>query len=219
MLEIWGRKYSSNVITVMWAVGEMELDNILHPSGGSFGGLDTEEFGMMNPNRQIPTIRDDGFVLWESHTIVRYLSKKYGGGTLWPADPHEWAIADQWMEWCKSLAFPAVFPLFWDMVRTEPEKRDMAAISVKAEKAGKLLKILDDRLGEVPFVAGETFTMGDIPVGAVIYRYLNVDIERPPLPNISAWYDQLCARPPYQQHVMNFFGTNPQEWQELELES
>lgn len=216
MLEIWGREYSSSVIPVMWAVGELQLDCVLHRSGGSFGGLDTEEFGQMNPNRQIPTIRDDGFVLWESHTIVRFLARKYSIGTLWPTDLKENALADQWMEWCKSLAFPAVFSLFWDTVRTAPEKRDRAVIALKAEQAGNLLSILDKRLSEVPFVAGEKFTMGDIPLGAVAYRYFNVDVKRPPLPNIEAWYQKLCTRAAYQQHVMNFFGTNPQEWQELE---
>jgi glutathione S-transferase len=203
----------------MWAVGEIKLDHVLHVSGGSFGGLDTLEYGRMNPNREIPTICDDSLVLWESHAIVRYLAQSYGQGKLWPLNPAERAVSDQWMEWCKSHAFPAVFPLFLGTVRTEPEKRDMAAIAAKAEQAGKLLRILDDRLGEVPYIAGDAFTMGDIPLGAVIYRYLNVDVERPPLNNISTWYDRLCARPAFQQHVMNFFGTNPQEWQELERKS
>lgn len=219
MLEIWGRKYSSNVITVMWAVGELKLDHVLHVSGGSFGGLDTPEYGRMNPNRQIPTIRDDGFVLWESHTIVRYLAAKYGRGTLWPEDIRVMAVSDQWMEWCKSLAFPAVFPLFWDTVRTPVEQRDMDGVARKAVQAGKTLSILDDRLGEVPYVAGDSFTMGDIPLGAVAYRYYNVEIERPALPNLEAWYARLCERPAYQDHVMNFFGTNPEEWQALERQS
>jgi glutathione S-transferase len=190
----------------MWAVGEIKLDHVLHVSGGSFGGLDTLEYGRMNPNREIPTICDDSLVLWESHAIVRYLAQSYGQGKLWPLNPAERAVSDQWMEWCKSHAFPAVFPLFLSTVRTEPEKRDMAAIAAKAEEAGKLLRILDDRLG-------------DIPLGAVIYRYFNVDVDRPALNNISAWYDKLCTRPAFQQHVMNFFGTNPQEWLELERKS
>jgi hypothetical protein len=137
----------------MWAVGELELDHVLHVSGGSFGGLDTLEYGRMNPNREIPTICDDSLVLWESHAIVRYLAQSYGQGKLWPLNPAERAVSDQWMEWCKSHAFPAVFPLFLGTVRTEPEKRDMAAIAEKAEQAGKLLRILDDRLGEVPYIA------------------------------------------------------------------
>lgn len=216
MLEIWGRKYSSSVIPVMWTAGELSLPYVLHVSGGSFGGLDTPEFGRLNPNRQIPAIRDNGFPLWESHVIIRYLARKYGTGTLWPDDVQTAATADQWMEWCKSLAFPAVFPLFWDTVRTPIAKRNPALLAEKAAKAAEILAILEAHLANNRYVAGSTFSAGDIPLGAVIYRYFNVDVKRPPLPHIEAWYGRLTGRPAFQEHVMNFFGTNPEEWQELE---
>lgn len=67
------------------------------------------------------------------------------------------------------------------------------------------------------YVIGNTFSMGDIPLGAVAYRYFNIDVERPSLPNIQAWYARLCERPAYKKHVMRFFGTNPDEWQALEV--
>ena len=216
MLEIWGRKYSSSVIPVMWAVGELSLPYVLHVSGGSFGGLDSLEFGRLNPNRQIPAIRDNGFPLWESHAIIRYLAVKYGAGTLWPESIQTAANADQWMEWCKSLAFPAVFPLFWDTVRTAIPNRNPALLAEKATKAAKILTILEAHLATNQYVAGDKFSAGDIPLGSVAYRYFNVDVQRPPLPNIEAWYGRLTERPAFQEHVMQFFGTNPEEWQELE---
>lgn len=219
MLEIWGRPYSSNVIPVIWTAAELGLDFRLNLAGGSFGVLDTEGYEKLNPNRLIPTIRDGDFVLWESHAIVRYLSDRYARGTLCPEDAQTRAVADQWMEWCGTRAFPAVFPLFWDTVRTEPEKRDMAAVAKKAEVAGALLQILDGHLESSTYVAGETFTMGDIPLGAITYRYFNVDVERPSLPHIEAWYARLTERPTYKKHVMRFFGTNPSEWRELERRS
>ncbi|MGH1480326.1 MAG: glutathione S-transferase family protein [Geminicoccales bacterium] len=219
MLEIWGRPYSSNVIPVIWTAAELGLDFKLNLAGGSFGVLDTEEYEQLNPNRLIPTIRDDGFVLWESHAIVRYLSHRYGLGTLCPKDARTRGNADQWMEWCSTRAFPAVFPLFWDMVRTEPEKRDMGMVAKKAEVAGKLLAILDAHLADRSFVAGDIFSMGDIPLGAVAYRYFNIAVERPPLPHMEAWYARLSERPAYQKHVMRFFGTNPSEWREIERRS
>ncbi|MGI9511016.1 MAG: glutathione binding-like protein [Geminicoccaceae bacterium] len=94
------------------------------------------------------------------------------------------------MEWCGTRAFPAVFPLFWDTVRTEPEKRDMVDVTKKAEAAGALLAVLDTHLADHAYVAGNSFTMGDIPLGAVAYRYFNISVERPSLPHIEAW----CAR-------------------------
>ena len=216
MLEIWGRPYSSNVIPVIWTANECGVEYKLKLAGGSFGQIDTQEFGEMNPNRLIPAIRDDGFALWESHVIVRYLCSKYAAGTLYPEDLQQRAIADQWMEWSGTRAFPPVIQLFFATVRTQPEARDPAKIKSLADEAADVLAILDSHLASQPYIAGSEFTMGDIPLGAVAYRYFNVEVARPDLQNIEAWYQRLCDRPAYKQHVMRFFGTSPAEWQALE---
>lgn len=216
MLEIWGRKNSGNVMPVMWAVGELGLKHVRHNVGGSFGGLDTTQYEQLNPNRRIPTINDNGLILWESNTIVRYLAREYGRGTLWPDTPAAVAHADQWMEWFKTTVSPAYFPLFWGLIRTAPEKRDSDAISGRATSVGETLKILDHHLSEHRFVAGDSLTMGDIPLGAMAYRYFNLQIERPSLANVDRWYQLLCERPAYRQHVMIPFGSSPAEWLELE---
>ena len=216
MLEIWGRPYSSNVIPVIWTANELGLDYTLQLAGGSFGKLDTDTYATINPNRMIPAIRDGDFSLWESHAIIRYLSHRYGNGTLCPRDPQSRAIADQWMEWSGSLAFPPVIQLFFATVRTAPDKRDAARIKALTGEASQVLRLLDDHLADRPYVAGDSFTMGDIPLGCVAYRYFNVEADRPPLPHLQAWYERLAERPAYRDHVMRFFGTNPDEWQALE---
>jgi glutathione S-transferase len=216
MLEIWGRPYSSNVIPVIWAANELGLDYTLQLAGGSFGKLDTTEYATINPNRMIPAIRDGDFALWESHAIVRYLCDSYGSGTLCPKDTQTRAVADQWMEWSGTLAFTPVIQLFFATVRTEPDQRDAAKIDVLRDQAVDALRVLDNHLADHDFVAGNTFTMGDIPLGCVAYRFFNVEVERPSLPHLEAWYGRLSERPAYQDHVMRFFGTNPLEWQALE---
>ncbi len=120
MLEIWGRPYSSNVIPVIWTANELGLDYTLQLAGGSFGKLDTDGYAEINPNRMIPAIRDGDFALWESHAIVRYLSSRYGMGSLCPDDLRMRAIADQWMEWSGTRAFAPVIQLFFATVRTAP---------------------------------------------------------------------------------------------------
>ncbi len=219
MLEIWGRPYSSNVIPVIWTAEELGLEFRLELAGGSFGRLDTEDYAKINPNRMIPAIRDGDFALWESHAIIRYLCSRYGMGTLCPEDAETRAVADQWMEWCGTRAFPPVIWAFFATVRTEPEKRDPAVIARHSGEAAEIFPILDAHLADRAYVAGDTFTMADIPLGAVAYRYFNIDIDRPGLPNMEAWYARLCERPAYQKHVMRFFGTNPDEWQALERAS
>ncbi len=216
MLEIWGRPYSSNVIPVIWTANELGLDYTLQLAGGSFGKLDTEAYGKINPNRMIPSIRDGDFALWESLAIVRYLCDRYGAGTLSPADPQMRAIADQWMEWSASRAFMPVIYLFFATVRTQPAERDPAKIASLNKEALDALTILDRHLADRPYVCGDEFTMGDIPIGCVVYRYFNVEVERPALPHVEAWYDRLTTRPAYQDHVMRHFGTNPDEWAALE---
>lgn len=219
MLEIWGRPYSSNVIPVIWTANELGLDYTLQLAGGSFGKLDTEAYAQINPNRMIPAIRDGDFALWESLAIVRYLADRYGAGALCPSDPQTRAIADQWMEWSASRAFMPVIHLFFATVRTAPEARDPARIAGLLDEAHEALTILDAHLADRRFICGDDFTMGDIPLGCVTYRYFNVEVERPELPHVDAWYRRLAERPAYRDHVMRPFGTNPEEWAALERAS
>lgn len=216
MLEIWGRPYSSNVIPVIWAANELGLEYTLQLAGGSFGKLDTEMYAEINPNKMIPAIRDGDFALWESLAIVRYLCDCYGAGTLSPTDIQTRAIADQWMEWSASRAFGPVIYLFFATVRTQPDQRDQDKIAKLRDEAHEALTILNQHLAGRAYVCGDSFTMADIPLGCVAYRYFNVEVDRPPLPHVEAWYQRLAERQAYQDHVMRHFGTNPDEWAALE---
>ena len=168
MLEIRGRKNSSNVIPVMWAVGELGLEHRRHNIGGSFGGDDTEEYVRLNPNRLIPTISDDGFVLWESMAITRYLCRHYGLGTLFPSDDQQAALADQWMDWYKSSITPNLMPIFVNLVRTpKPERNEEVIKRCTAATIG-YLDLLDRHLQGKSYILGEHFSMGDIPLGAML---------------------------------------------------
>ena len=216
MLEIYGRKNSNQVINVMWAVSEMGLEHIRHNLTGSFGGEDTEAFGKMNPNRLVPVIDDKGFVLWESYAIIRYLTRRYGYDSLWPSDPQQAAIADQWMEWTNSLVMPTFFPIFWQLVRTPKDQRDYDKVAEMANATGQLLQIAEKQLEGKTYITGDSLTFGDIPLGALMFKYYTLDIERPSLPNIEAWYARLQEREAYQEHCMGAFGTSPEEWLALE---
>lgn len=202
MLTIWGRTNSLNVQKVMWAVAELGLAHERIDAGGSFGGLDEPAFIAMNPNRLIPVIRDGEAVIWESNAIVRYLAARHGAGGLWPEDPALRAEADRWMDWQLTTAQPAMGPVFMGLVRTPPEQRDLAAIRRQAQRLGETMQVLDGHLADRRFVGGDVLTMGDIPVGCVAWRFLNLDIERPELPNLARWYGELQEREAYRRHVM-----------------
>ena len=200
MLKIWGRVNSVNVKKTMWCVQELGLKYERIDAGMQYGVVNTPEYRKMNPTGLVPTIDDDGFVLWESHSIVRYLCAKHSAGNLWPTDLRARADAERWMDW--AFAFQgAMRNVFWGLIRTPPEKRDLKAIEEGRKKSAELAALLDQVLASRPYVAGAAFTMGDIPIGCEVQRWMRVPIERPPLPNLQAWFDRLLARPPFRQHV------------------
>ncbi len=202
MLRIWGRTNSINVQKVMWTVGELGLAHERLDAGGAFGGLDSEAYGRLNPNRRIPVLEDGETVVWESNAIVRYLAAKHGAGTLWAEDPARRSMADRWMEWQVTTLLPPLHPIFWGLIRTPEQERDMAAIEAAAKAIQPLWRLLDEHLARSCFVAGDDFSMGDIPLGCAFWRYLNLDVERPSLPNVQLWFAELKKREAYRRHVM-----------------
>ena len=200
MLRIWGRTNSVNVKKALWCAEELGLAYERIDAGLQFGVVDTAEYRKLNPNGLVPTIEDHGFVLWESHAIVRYLAAKHGAGTLWPLDPKQRADADRWMDW--AFTFQAAFrPVFWGLIRTPPEQRDPVAIEDGRRKSAELLGHLDAALAERSYVAGEALTMGDIPIGCHVHLWLRLPIERPRQPHLEAWFARLLERAPYRKVV------------------
>ena len=201
MLRVLGRKNSSNVQKVMWAIGELKLAHERVDVGGPFGGTKEPAYLAKNPNGLVPTLEDGEVTLWESNSIVRYLAARYGAGTLEPGELKHRALASQWMDWQLSVLGPAITPVFWGLVRTPKEERDEAAIDAAAAKTTEAIKLLNLRLGSSAFVAGNFFSMGDIPVGVMAFRYRELVRNRPNLPNFERWYGALENREPFRTHV------------------
>ena len=201
MLRVWGRVNSVNVKKVLWCVEELGLKYERIDAGMEHGLVGTPEYQAMNPNARVPTIDDDGFVLWESNAIVRYLSLKYGLGTLCPEDPRMRADADRWMDWSTAQVAPTFRDVFWGMVRTAPEKRDLALIEKNRAATAKTLDILNRLLATRPFVAGAHLTMGDIPIGCYVHLWMSLPISRPAHPNLVAWHKRLLERPAFNSGV------------------
>jgi glutathione S-transferase len=200
MLKIWGRTNSVNVKKVLWAAEELGLKYERIDAGMEHGVTKTPEYMKMNPNSLVPTIEDNGFVLWESHSIVRYLCAKHGAGTLWPTDLQGRADAERWMDWAFTLQ-SAMRNVFWGLIRTPPEKRDPEAIEEGRRKSAALLAVPERMLSGRPYLGGAAFTMADIPLGCEVQRWMRVPIERPPYPAVEAWFGRLCSRPAFKKIV------------------
>jgi glutathione S-transferase len=201
MLKIWGRINSINVQKVLWCCGELNLQFDRVDAGMQFGVNNTPEYKAKNPNGLVPMIDDNGFLLWESQAIVRYLARKHGLGSLCPTDERVCADADRWMDWNATTVWPNLRPVFWNLVRTPPEKRDMALVATSLKGLTASMAILNAHLADRHYVTGAGFTMGDIPVGVSVQRWFRMDIEREDLPHLAAYYKRLQARPAYAKHA------------------
>lgn len=201
MIKVWGRKNSSNVQKVMWTIGELGLAHDRVDIGGPFGGNKDAPYLAINPNGLIPTIQDGDLTLWESNAIVRYLAGVYGTGKILPADPKQAALCGQWMDWQLAVVSPAITPAFLGLVRTPPEKRDNAAIAASQAKTIEAMTMLEVELGKHAYVAGDTFSIADIPLAIMAYRYWQLVPQHPAHPNLKRWYALIEARAAFKTHV------------------
>jgi glutathione S-transferase len=207
MLTVWGRRSSFNVQKVMWLVGELGIEHRHVQAGGEFGGLDTPEFRAMNPTGRVPVIDDDGTIVWESHAILRYLAARHGGGRFWSQDPGERSQPDRWMDWSQTALQPDfLLGVFWGFYRTPESQRDWSAIRDKIARCARHFQLLDRALADRPYLGGNSLTLADIPAGTALYRYFELDIARPSVRNVDAWYRRLQERPAYRESVMIPFG-------------
>jgi len=202
MIKIWGRVNSINVQKVRWCLAEIGLPYEREDAGLQFGKNNDPWYLSMNPNALVPTMKDGDLVLWESHTIVRYLAAKYGNDPFYPADLAIRADGDRWMDWALSTLYTDMRDIFWTLVRTPPERRDAAALARAHKSACEIWARLDHAMAGRKYVAGTDFTIGDIPVGAWAFRWFNLPIERPALANLKTWFDRLTERPAYRETVM-----------------
>lgn len=212
MIEIWGRRSSSNVQKVVWALDELGLEFTRHTVGGGFGGTREPSYLEMNPNALVPVLRDGDITMFESNAIVRYLAARHGEGGLRPMAPKALAAAEQWMEWQQLNVVPHISTIFWNQVRVPPGERNDKAIADANAKLKDVLAIADKRLAAATWFAGDDFSFGDIVLGVLYWRYSRMNCERPETPNIKRWFEALQQRPAYQKWVMVEVGNNIAEW-------
>lgn len=205
MIELWGRKNSYNVLKVLWTLAELNIEYTHHDVGSNPGDLDSPEFLAINPHARIPVLVDEGSVIWESNSIVRYLCASYGTNILWLGDPLQRSYAERWMDWELATLEPDFGGLFWGFYRKSEGKRDYAKIENSKSNCEQHFRLLEDHLENNKFLAGKAFSMGDIPSASFLYRYfeMGAEVEKPA--NVMAWYKRLSKREAFQQTIMTPF--------------
>ena len=210
-LKIWGRANSVNVQKVLWCLRELDLGYERIDAGMAFGRNTEADYLAMNPNARVPTLVDGDFVLWESNSIMRYLAMAYGQGSnqgsdqrspIYPLDPKRRAAVDRWLDWTLSTMQPVDRPVFWALVRTPVEKRDMVAIQKDVDAEAVQWRIVDAQVATRRFVEGDDFSIADIALGAFARRWFGVEgVSKPKLENLERWFAQFAARPGFQQFI------------------
>jgi len=203
MLKIWGRANSVNVKKVLWCASELGIEFDRIDAGGKFGVVDMPEFRAKNPNGLIPCIEDDGFVLWESNSIIRYLVARYGEHTtLSPATLEARASADKWMDWANQTLMPHYSTLIKQCIRTPNADQNAASIQIASKCFNQAMVIANEALTQSRWFSGNEFGLGDIPVGTYVACWsLIATLERPSLPALERWLRQLHERPCFRQWV------------------
>ena len=191
MIKIWGWIGSSNVQKVLWCCDELELEYELEDHGWPYAGYKEAPYLALNPNGLVPTIQDGDFVLWESNSVLRYLAEKYGDGRLTPTTPEMRALSNRWMDWQLTTMGRLVTPVYRAFIRTAPKNRKPELIRTSSATGESGWRILDHYLARTDYVGGETFSIGDIPLGILAHRWFSLPIEHQGLVAVSAWYERL----------------------------
>jgi glutathione S-transferase len=203
MLRIWGRNNSSNVMKVLWLCEELGIPFERIDAGGAFGRTKDPDYLAKNPNALVPTIEDDGFVLWESNSILRYLARtRAPGGPIYPAEPRAAADCERWMDWQIAALNAPMTTIFFTWVRTPEAQRDLAAAAKARDAAQALWAMLEERLRSHDFVCGKELTLADIVLGIYVHRWFSLPITRDTAPGLEGWYARLKARPGYAKHCI-----------------
>jgi glutathione S-transferase len=203
MLRIFGRKSSSNVQKVLWCCGELDIPFVREDIGGKYGKNDEPAYLGLNPNGRVPTIDDDGFILWESNAIVRYLCAKHGMGTLCPRELTARADAERWMDWQQTTLAADMRTLSRTLLKTPADDTPSAELDKAKQNVARAWTILDRHLATRSFIMGPNLTMADVVFGNAVYRWHLMPFDRPELPSVRVWSERLSGRPAYRQHVID----------------
>jgi glutathione S-transferase len=203
MLRIWGRANSSNVMKVLVLCEALGIPFERIDAGGAFGRTKEADYLAKNPNALVPTIEEpDGFVLWESNAILRYLARtRAPGHAIYPADPRIAADCDRWMDWQLGTLNRPMTTVFFTYVRIPEAERDWPATHKARAEAEALWAMVAAHLGDRPFLCGAAPSLADIALGIYAHRWFTLPVERAPMPALRAWYDRLLAWPPFAKHA------------------
>ncbi len=195
MIRLLGRATSGNVQKVLFLLEEMGLPYTREDYGRQFNNTGGD-YLKLNPTGKVPTLIDGDTAIWESNTILRYLAAK-NGCPLYPSDPARRTEVERWMDWLLASLNTPYVAVFKEAKKTPAERA--AGFAADAKELASQLQLLEAHLARQPYFAGKDMSVADIALGPIVARCLDFPIERPDLPNLTAWRERIAARPAFQK--------------------
>jgi glutathione S-transferase len=214
MLKIWGRPTSTCTQRVLWTLVEASVPYQLTLASATMGAaghimlghtpygvVDTLDYRAMNPNGTIPTIEDNGFILWESNAIVAYIARQYAAMKLYEADEKTFVTALKWMMWTNYSLESPMHLLITHLERLPIEQRNSVVVSEQRLEMLTQMRIIETQLKNSRYLTGHRFTIADIPPAIAIQRFVHCDLSPPSMPLIEDWLGRISERVGFREHV------------------
>ena len=206
-IKLYGRPTSARTQKVMLALAELGLeydyilasatmgpDGSVAKGGKPFGLVHTSEYYDMNPTRTIPTLDDNGYILWESNAIIQYLGMKYNSGLFFGDDIYLCNSALRWMMWENNRLITPMHNVVEQRFRIPAHARDKE-LQIRSEKMlVDEFMIVENQLAKTRYIAGNSWSMGDIPISIRCHRFYLLDIPKPNMPNLESYYERIKNR-------------------------
>ena len=204
MIKVYGRANSINVRKVLWMLDEVGAAFSREDWGRGYRPTSEPEFMKVSAFGVVPVIDDNGFILRESQSIVRYLASKHARADLYPAEIKARAHTEAWMDWASTDLYSAARPVFHAMIVNAPDPFTATAPADHVAAWRLHMARLDKQLAsQGPYLMGDHFTVADIPAGMVVNRWFTLPFKKPGLPAVAAYYERLAERAPYRAHGRN----------------
>ena len=192
MTKLYGTSRSRSARS-LWALEELGVKYEHVPINTTTDPKSAEHL-KRNPNGHVPVLEDDGLLVWESMAINLYLAEKYGKNSLWPSDLASHADLYKWSFWAMTEVEPLLLTILRNRVMNPPEQRDEKAAAAAVESLKAPLNALEGSLKGKEYLLGNTFTIADLNVAAVMSWIPMIKLDMSATPTVQAWLQKCLGR-------------------------
>jgi len=195
MLKLYGQ-YRSRAFRVAWLCKESDIPYEHVDVTVNVANASAKEpwYAEINPNERVPSIGDDGIVMWESAAINLWLAEKYKS----PLYPTDWAGKARMLQWAFYISNdvePSMITVMQHRIMFPPEKRNAALADEHDARLQPKLRILDDQLARTKYFGGSRWDMADFMVASVLYSFTVMKYDLSKFPHLQKWLQESVERP------------------------